>query len=122
MDVEGGLVGGDGARRLGAFVRRHRDRILERWMERARSIAVARQLSWVQLRDTIPELIDDIAQATEEQPLGRHVDSAAAPLRAATSHAIDRLAVGFDLNQVFAEYTAFRLAILGRLDDGNASF
>ncbi|HEY7958334.1 MAG TPA: ATP-binding protein [Polyangia bacterium] len=104
----------DSPTRLGAWLKRNRDRVLQRWEESAKQIAAGKRLDRLALLDTIPKLIDQIVAAACE------VDSAASPLDAATSHALDRLNVGFELHQIVAEYGALRLAIIELLDEEKA--
>jgi PAS domain S-box-containing protein len=91
-----------------AFVRRFRDEILTEWRQGARELPVARNLSMTSLVDHIPEVLDEIGSIAEELVAQR---SPSVPT-AARSHALERLAEGFDIGTVVSELSMLRGAAL----------
>jgi hypothetical protein len=97
--------------RLAEQLRARREAILEDWQARVRARhGQARQISSVALRDHVPELLDRIVDLLEH-PTERGVERFMA--EPATEHTLQRLELGFGLEQVLSEYGLFRRAILG---------
>ncbi len=94
--------------RLGAFLREHRDDIVEEWTAAARELPRAQELDRPALVDSLPDLLDCIARIAET---GWGV-SALEDL--AARHARLRLAASFDLEEVVAEYALVRRFVLQR--------
>src|SRR5438874_6163733 len=94
-------------RTLARFIRQHKDRILDEWLEAAARLPSAHDLPLPAIRNHVPEILDSIADAVD-----RH-DTAALELRGLPNlHAAIRLREGYDLRQVIAEYRSLRRVIL----------
>lgn len=108
--------------RLADFIVANLDAILEEWESfAAKQLPAAAGLSPLALRDHAPEILNAFAkdltqpQSREEQALkskGRAFNDPAAPETAAQTHAVLRARVGFDINQLVAEYRALRASVL----------
>jgi PAS domain S-box-containing protein len=94
---------------LAEFLQRERERILVDWEAAVRTLPKASQLDRPSLRDSIPDLIDRMAASA--LGLGAPASGGSAP----RVHAVARLAEGFDLEEVVAEYTVLRAIIVRRL-------
>lgn len=86
------------------FVRRYRDEILNEWAAIASALPAAKQLGRVLLIDSIPELLEEIAQIADEATRGQD-------LTFAELHALHRLAEGFEITAVVGEMSLLRGAI-----------
>lgn len=106
--------------RLGPFITQTHDRILEEWVQFARSqLPWARGLSEATLRDHGDELLRAVvtdmtgsqsAGERDEKSKGRRGDSALATI--GHKHAASRLLTGLTLKQLVAEYRALRASVL----------
>lgn len=104
------------------FIQQHMEEILAEWDTFAGSIQPeASHLSAARLRDHAREMLDAIildmagAQTAAEQKSkseGRGPDHGSAAASPAELHAIHRLAEGFTLNEVVAEYRALRATVV----------
>jgi PAS domain S-box-containing protein len=94
--------------RLCDFIRGQRARILEEWAHEACLLPETRGLSWPQLLNHLPQLLDRIANVVETVHTGEHRTLEEVP----EVHALDRLDAGFDLEQVANEYALLRACIL----------
>ena len=94
---------------LGELIRTYRDELLARWREHVRQIPVAQNLDTPTLNDHIPTLIDELACALQT----RSEDSAEEILVDGSPpiHGRQRLQVGFDIEEVVAEYNSLRRCI-----------
>ncbi|HYF58588.1 MAG TPA: sensor histidine kinase [Burkholderiaceae bacterium] len=107
---------------LSEFIERELDRIVDEWAEFARTrIAAARGLSPEALRDGARALLLDVAddiespqtgRAQREKSRGDRPDNAAPVTGKARGHASDRLAQGFTLDELVAEYRALRASVV----------
>lgn len=105
---------------LAAFIRDNNEQLLEEWESFARTLLPpGKILDRPGLRDDAENLLRSIAQAMESprdpaQPLhpGPHDIEDHRPDAPAHTHAYDRFAVGFDLDQLVAEYRALRTSVL----------
>lgn len=99
---------GQPAPSLGEFLAGQQVDIVREWTVRMRSLSPARELSSPAIIDHLPAILSRIAalvgagQTADETSLG------AAP----EDHAVDRLAQGFDLDQIVVEYGILRESIL----------
>ncbi|MRG90731.1 PAS domain-containing protein [Polyangium spumosum] len=91
--------------RLGAFLRSSGERIVQEWSSRVRALPIARALPELALRDHIPDILDGLARTLEGEGSAVH-------LRAPDLHALARLEVGFDLQEVVTEYGVLRRCVL----------
>jgi signal transduction histidine kinase/putative methionine-R-sulfoxide reductase with GAF domain len=98
---------------LAAFLRSHRQPILAAWHAAVRDRPAARGLSVESLLDHIPDLLDAIADTSEE-----HMEDPRARLStdSAERHALERLTEGLDLAQVVVELAVLRDCILAVWD------
>jgi len=102
-------VAGTGGRlRLCDFIREQRTLILEEWERLVRVMPEARRLSQHRLLDHLPPLLDRMADRVEDVHTGVLGSLDDWP----EIHALQRLDVGFDLEQVTHEYALLRTCIL----------
>ena len=93
---------------LATLIRRERDTLLARWREEVRQLAGARELDVPTLNDHIPDLLEELADELEAHT----VESMVGELKKnSVIHGLDRLRLGFDVEEVVAEYNALRGAI-----------
>ncbi len=90
---------------LAALIRRERDSLLAQWRQEVRQLSVAHNLDVPTLNDHIPDLLEELAcelevcsdesmiEGLKENPI---------------THGLDRLRLGFDIEEVVAEYNALR--------------
>lgn len=90
---------------LAALIRRERDTLLAEWQQEVRRLPVAHNLDAPTLNDHIPDLLEELAcelevcsdetmiEGLKENPI---------------THGLDRLRLGFDIEEVVAEYNALR--------------
>ena len=90
---------------LAALIRRERDTLLTLWREEVRQLAVAHELDVPTLNDHIPNLLEELADELEA-----HTDESMVGELKKNSvvHGLDRLRLGFDVEEVVAEYNALR--------------
>ncbi|WP_375771520.1 PAS domain S-box protein [Archangium gephyra] len=102
-------VAGTGGRlRLCDFIREQRALILEEWERAARVLPEARRLSQPRLVNDLPPLLEQLADRVEDVHTGNQGSLEEWP----EIHALQRLDVGFDLEQVTHEYALLRTCIL----------
>ncbi len=90
---------------LAALIRRERDTLLAEWRQEVHQLSVAHHLDVPTLNDHIPDLLEELAcelevcsdesmiEGLKENPI---------------THGLDRLRLGFDVEEVVAEYNALR--------------
>jgi len=101
--------------RLSDFIVTHLDEILSSWIVRVRhAVSVAAAIDDAALEDDARELLAATAHALGS---GAGPQSMAAVADAARAHAANRLAQGFSLDQMIAEYCAVRSDVLHRWTD-----
>ena len=106
--------------RLSEFLQLHRKKIIEEWVEFARTLRPwADGLSKKALRDHAAELLDCIADDMKTSQSGHQQaqkskgrDPGGALSRVGKKHAIDRLEGGLTLDQLVSEYRALRASVL----------
>ncbi len=96
---------------LGELIRTCKPAILARWENEVRRQAIARALPRPVLYDSMPELLDRLAQASE---LG--VDAVDLG-ESASAHAEQRIELGYDIARLVAEYAALRIAVMDELNE-----
>lgn len=98
---------------LSRFLRASREQILDRWEEAIRVHARAQTLTKEQLRNGMPKLVLELAEAIDrpERLIRELVTSTAA------EHALHRLDRGYDLDAMISEVRALRSAIFDTLLD-----
>lgn len=98
---------------LGALLRSEQDRILDRWVERARTLDKPALLDTPGLLDSGPQIVRALAhyidthQRGTREPVSNDV---------ATAHAEARLSQGYDIRTLLAEYAFLRDTILGVIE------
>jgi PAS domain S-box-containing protein len=95
-------------RRLYDFIRASQDSLIGDWSVRVRRLSPAKELPRPILIDHLPEILARIADMVESVDTGAQAPLAEAPKQ----HALDRLARGFDLEEVIKEYSLLRQCIL----------
>jgi signal transduction histidine kinase len=90
---------------LAALIRQERDTLLARWRDEVRQLSVAHELDVPTLNDHIPDLLEELADE-----LNAHTDESMVGELKKNSviHGLDRLRLGFDVEEVVAEYNALR--------------
>jgi signal transduction histidine kinase len=90
---------------LATLIRRERDTLLAEWRHEVRRFAVAHGLDVPTLNDHIPDLLEELADELEA-----HSDESMVGELKKNSvvHGLDRLRLGFDVEEVVAEYNALR--------------
>jgi PAS domain S-box-containing protein len=101
-------LGDEAAAPLAKFILCHKAEILALWEEAVRGLPTAQDLPKPVLLDSVPQLLDSIAQAIAD----RVTPNKDVPPKFVEAHAFQRLDTGFDLRQVVAEYSLLRDAIL----------
>ena len=94
--------------RLPEFLRRHQDEIIANWTERMRSLSPAREQSDAAIRDHLPKILSRMADAVRSD----QTDTSVSLGRLPEDHVVDRLGLGFDLDQIVTEYGLLRCSIL----------
>ncbi|MFL5351046.1 GAF domain-containing protein [Archangium sp.] len=98
-----------GRQHLHDFIRERRAHILEHWERAVRQLPSTQGLPYPRLGGHLPVLLDRMARRMEALHQGReHGELAETP----ELHALERLDLGFDLEEVSAEYSVLRTSIL----------
>lgn len=95
-------------RRLSDFLRENRERILQHWEREVRGVRAAATLERPVLLDHMPHFLEDLAGYVSELRTGHEVSP---PEQHPRIHALERLAVGYDLSEVVEEYAVLRRCI-----------
>jgi signal transduction histidine kinase len=90
------------------FLRHRQSEIIATWTQRMHVRFPEKALSDSAIVDHLPKILGRIAEIVAAMPTGREVSVESLP----RAHAIDRLARGFDLDQVVSEYGLLRRTIL----------
>jgi hypothetical protein len=94
--------------RLRHFLRARQEDIIDDWKARMRALSPARDLSDTAIIDHLPQILVRMGDIVESVHTGRPVTIA----DLAADHAVDRLARGFDLDQIVTEFSLLRRSIL----------
>jgi two-component system phosphate regulon sensor histidine kinase PhoR len=93
---------------LAALIRREREALLAEWRQEVRQLPVAHDLDVPTLNDHVPDLLEELAyeleDSSDESMIGELKKN---PI----IHGLDRLRLGFDVEEVVAEYNALRSVI-----------
>lgn len=90
---------------LAALIRRERDTLLAQWRHEVRQLSVAHNLDVPTLNDHIPDLLEELACELEVCSDGSMIEGLKEnPI----THGLDRLRLGFDVEEVVGEYNALR--------------
>jgi len=91
---------------LAALIRREHAAVLANWREQVRALPSARHLDAPTLNDHVPQLIEEIAaalQARSDETIPAALSEASPP-----AHGLQRVADGYDIEEVVAEYNILR--------------
>ena len=91
---------------LAMLIKSQRDALLARWRQQVRELPSARHLDNPTLNDHIPSLLDDLAialQVQSDETIAEAVIEGSPP-----AHGAQRVADGFDIVEVVAEYNILR--------------
>lgn len=91
--------------KLAALIRREQDQLLAEWRHEVRQLSVAHNLDVPTLNDHIPDLLEELAReldASSDDTMIKELKEN--PI----IHGLDRLRLGFDVEEVVAEYNALR--------------
>ncbi len=91
--------------KLHAVLASRRDEVMQKWLEQVRGTLHPASMPRMELIDHLPAFLDQVIAAL------RRCESTADGLEAAEDHGVQRLALGFSLDQVVREYGAMRTAI-----------
>ena len=95
----------DNLHTLAGLIRRERDALLGQWRQEVRQLSVAHHLDVPTLNDHIPDLLEELADEleaySEESMIGELKKNS-------VIHGLDRLRLGFDIEEVVGEYNALR--------------
>ncbi len=91
--------------KLAELIRRERDTLLAAWRQEVRQLSIAYDLDVPTLNNHIPDLLEELADE-----LAAFVDDSMIRelKKTAVIHGLDRLRIGFDIEEVVAEYNALR--------------
>jgi signal transduction histidine kinase len=92
--------------RLATLIRRERDALLSEWRKQVRSLPAAQHLDTPTLNDHVPQLIDELAaalRARSDETIPEALSEASPP-----AHGLQRVADGYDIEEVVAEYNILR--------------
>jgi two-component system phosphate regulon sensor histidine kinase PhoR len=90
---------------LAALIRRERETLLAEWRHEVRQLSVAHNLDMPTLNDHIPDLLEELACELEVCSDGSMIEGLK---ENPVTHGLDRLRLGFDVEEVVAEYNALR--------------
>lgn len=90
---------------LAALIRRERDTLLAEWRHEVRQLSVAHNLDVPTLNDHIPDLLEELACELEVCSDGSMIEGLK---ENPVTHGLDRLRLGFDVEEVVGEYNALR--------------
>jgi PAS domain S-box-containing protein len=96
--------------RLCDFIREHRPLILESWEREVRRLPVLRDFSHPRLINHLPAFLERVAGVVETVHTGEERTLEGIP----EEHALERLHVGLDVEQVAQEYALLRACVLER--------
>ena len=92
--------------RLAALIRREHASLLTAWRKQVRNLPAARHLDTPTLNDHVPQLIEELAaalQARSDETIPEALSEASPP-----AHGLQRVADGYDIEEVVAEYNILR--------------
>ncbi len=98
---------------LATLIRRERDTLLAEWRHEVRQLSVARKLDEPTLNDHIPDLLEELACELEACAEGSMIEGLK---ENSVTHGLDRLRLGFDVEEVVGEYNALRGVVQGLIE------
>ena len=95
--------------RLADLLRRERETVLNAWRAKVRELPSARHLDAPRLDDHMPKLVDELSKLFDTRSRESIIDA----LRASSppQHGLQRVAQGFELEEVVTEYNLLRACI-----------
>ncbi len=94
--------------KLAAFIRQERDALLAEWRLEVRQLPVARDLDVPTINDHLPDLLEELACELEASSDETMIEGLK---ESPVIHGLERLRIGFDVEEVVAEYNALRSVI-----------
>ncbi len=94
---------------LAALIRQERDALLAEWRREVRQLPVAQHLDAPTLNDHLPELLEELACELEGSSDETMIEAGLE--ECPVIHGLERLRIGFDVEEVVAEYNALRSVI-----------
>jgi len=95
--------------KLAALIRRESDALLAEWRREVRQLPVAQHLDVPTLNDHLPELLEELGGELEASSDETMIE--AGLKECPVVHGLERLRIGFDIEEVVAEYNALRSII-----------
>ena len=95
--------------RLAALIRKERTGLLAEWRQEVRQLLIAKHLDTPTLNDHLPDLLEELACELESSFDETMIEAGLKDN--ASIHGFERLRLGFDVEEVVAEYNALRSAI-----------
>jgi two-component system phosphate regulon sensor histidine kinase PhoR len=95
--------------KLAALVKQDREALLTRWRSQVRQLESAKDLDQPTLTDHMPMLLDELVAALQEKA-DESIPEAHGQ-ECSTDHGLQRVADGFDIEEVVAEYNILRACI-----------
>ncbi|MEJ7708369.1 MAG: HAMP domain-containing sensor histidine kinase [Pyrinomonadaceae bacterium] len=96
---------------LAVLIRHRRDDLLTRWRKIVRQLPIARDLDAPTLNNHLPDLLEELAAELESRPTREEASVEPRVKESPVIHGLERLRVGFDLEEVVVEYNALRNCI-----------
>jgi signal transduction histidine kinase len=90
---------------LASLIRRERDTLMAEWRHEVRQLSVAHSLDGPTLNDHVPDLLEELACELEACSEGSMIEGLK---ENSVTHGLDRLRLGFDVEEVVGEYNALR--------------
>ncbi len=102
--------------KLAALIRQERDALLTEWRQEVRLLPVAKHLDIPTLNDHLPDLLEELACELEVCSTETMIETGFPMIEAGLKenpiiHGLERLRLGFDIEEVVAEYNALRNVI-----------
>lgn len=102
--------------KLAALIRQERDALLTEWRQEVRLLPVARHLDIPTLNDHVPDLLEELAFELKECSAETMIETGLPIFEGGLKenpvhHGLQRLRLGFDIEEVVAEYNALRNVI-----------
>lgn len=102
--------------KLAALIRQERDALLTEWRQEVRLLPVAQHLDIPTLNDHLPDLLEELACELEACSTETMIETGLPIFEAGLKenpiiHGLERLRLGFDVEEVVAEYNALRNVI-----------
>jgi two-component system phosphate regulon sensor histidine kinase PhoR len=111
-------VSAENLHNLATLIRRERDILLAEWRQEVAQLSVAHNLDVPTLNNHIPDLLEELADELEaysdESMIGELKKNS-------VIHGLDRLRLGFDVEEVVGEYNALRGVIQDLIERNNLS-